>query len=80
MTPLSKNQTARLHQQGIAVMPGTLQGLPVLLLAQVPGAGAVRMAAPLPVTAPMPTGQRQQARPQRPACHLKRPPHRPMRS
>jgi len=87
-------QLDRLRQQGLAVTPAMLQGLPVLLLAQVaaPG-GAGQASAPAPCAPPAPVRQTPAPTPtttwpspapagagQRHFCHIQRPPHRPLRS
>lgn len=73
-------QADRLRQHGLAVTTSTLQGLPVLLLAQVPGAGGVQASASPSHSGSTPKGQRLRPSFLRSANPPKCPPHRPLRS
>jgi hypothetical protein len=93
LSRMKKIQLDHLRQHGLSVTTGTLQGLPVLLLALVSTTTAALSCSPAPAhaaagTEPVsPTGTRLfsathpagdfKARQPR---HLKRPPHRPFRS
>ena len=80
---MTKAQVDSLRQHGLSVTRGTLHGLPVLLLALV---STALSCSPAPARAldkkPTKTakltasGKPQGSR----RCHLKRPPHRPLRS
>ena len=77
-------QLDHLRQHGLRVTPGTLQGLPVLLLALVSTTTAALSCEPAHASAgaaPMGTRLHPAAHHKaRQPCHLRRPPHRPFRS
>jgi len=84
MTPA---QADHLHQHGLSVTPGRLQGLPVLLLALVSTTTTAALSCAFtPANAAAgaaATGTRSRAATHlkaRQPCRLKRPPHRPFRS
>ncbi len=74
------HQADRLRQHGLAVTPATLQGLPALLLTQLPGAGGVQSSASPSHSGSTPKGQRLRPSSLRSAYPPKCPPHRPLRS
>lgn len=80
---MNPDQLARLRQQGMNVVPGTIQGLPVLLLALLHRAGAVAQSvapAPAPAAPAQQPGRSMFCRRQVPPSRRQHTPHCPFRS